>query len=54
LAREYEKKDLEPANKDFTNGNLPRQKRYEDLAFSEEILSDNLAALQHARFQANF
>jgi len=24
------------------------------LAFSEEILTDNLAALQHARLQANF
>jgi len=27
LAREYEKKDLEPTNKDFKDANLPRQKR---------------------------
>ena len=27
LARKYEKKDLEPANKDFRDANSPRQKR---------------------------
>jgi len=27
LAREYEKKDLEPANKDFRDANSPRQKK---------------------------
>jgi len=27
LAKEYEKKDLEPANNDFRDANSPRQKR---------------------------
>ena len=33
LARKYEKKDLEPTNKDFRDANSPRQKKIERFGF---------------------